>query len=276
MKPADFLKRGHASRFDIARLLAGELSKTERFALTAHLQSCPECSRIRDEAQAAAQALAEKFPARQHLDSAQRSRQGPGPRRASGGMGLLWERLLGTARAAGAFRSALAGLILLLAGASLVWFGPSGTPRDLSAKGGGSGASFHLAVKGKAGQAEARGDTLAVSAGDTLQLGLVSAVPVHYAVLYRDDGGEILSYLASGTEGLPPAGSPEGENLPNSLVLDGARSREDLFALSSERPITFEEARARVAAGNTGYGIGTAAPRGDIQVRAWHLVRTRP
>lgn len=263
------MKGGHASRFAIARLLAGDLSGTELAALEDHLRTCPGCGRVRREAEAAAHAFAEKFPTREYLNAVQRSRKGLGPERAPGRMSLLWERLAGTARNAGAVRSALAGLILLLAGGVLVWFQPSGAPQDLSAKG---AAAFYLAVKGKGGQAEARGDTLAVAAGDTLQLGIVSAAPVHYAVLYRDDGGEILSYLASGAEGNPPAGSPEGENLPNSLVLDGAWSREDLFALWSPEPFTFEEARARVA-GHP--GIGTAAPRRDIQVRVWHLVRTK-
>jgi hypothetical protein len=119
---------------------------------------------------------------------------------------------------------------------------PSGG--DLTPKG---GASFYLFVSGK----PVSGDTVRCGPGDTLQFGIISPKPVHYAVLYQDDGGSLLAYMPGDA---PPVGSPEGEDLPQSLVLEGTWSREDIHCIWSGKPLTPERARERAMSppGNKG------------------------
>ena len=76
---------------------------------------------------------------------------------------------------------------------------------------------------------------------------LTSPSPVHYAVLYRDDSGPVQSYMGGDDRQWSPLGNPQGENLPNSLVLDGRWGQEILFCLWSEGPFTLEEARQAAA-----------------------------
>lgn len=271
LDPSGIMQDGHASRFAIARFLAGDLSDAERSAVQVHTRSCDRCGRALREAELAASSFAAKFPTLEYLDAVQRARKGMDrSARPAFGLGGVWGRLFGTLQAAGPLRSALAALIVLGAAGSLVWFQPAGRQSDLTSKGFADkeAVSFYLAVNGK----PEKKDTLAVAAGDTLQLGVQSPAPVHYALLYRDDGGEILAYLAADDRGLPPLGGPKGENLPHSLVLDDTWAREELFALWSYQPFTFEEARA-LAAGHL--GSGTAAPRGDIRLKTWILIQIR-
>jgi hypothetical protein len=113
------------------------------------------------------------------------------------------------------------------------------TESEYTAKG---EAVFYLFHNGR----QIHRDTLECKPSDTLQLGITSPAPVHYALLYRDDGGGIQVYLGASDGKLAPLGSPSGQNLPNSLILDQGWRREELYCLWSPQPFTLDEAKAAV------------------------------
>lgn len=249
----------HLSRLSVSRLLAEDLEGAEKRRAEDHLLACPDCARLFAEARGQASAFAEKYPSREYLAATRRSR-----RRAPEAAPTLWSRLRRSLWAGGGVRAAFASLVILASALGvmrLVGRAPAlGDPaakgaEDLTAKGGLAAPSLEAArfLLFRNG-APVEADTLAARAGDTLQLGIVSARAVHYSVLYRDDGGPLEAYF-------PPdpgrrAGSSRGENLPNSLVLDAGWAVETLYCLWSHRPFTPEEA-AGAAAGSPPADIGS-------------------
>lgn len=226
----------HVSRLALGRLMAGDLDAAEKTAVEAHLAGCPACGALLREAEGAAAGFASKYPSLEYLAATRRSRRNPRPE-ANG----FWEKLWGSLTGGGAVRGALAAMVLFVSGLAVMRYGnwtPSGGGGDLTAKG---EASFYLFVNGR----QVVGDTVRCGPGDTLQLGILGPKPVHYAVLYQDDGGALLAYMPGDA---PPVGSAKGQNLPHSLVLEGTWAREDLHCLWSDKPLTPERARERAMA----------------------------
>jgi hypothetical protein len=189
----------------------------------------------------------------EYLAATRRSRRAPRPEAHT-----FWQRLWGSLSGGGAVRGAFAALILLLSGAAVLRYGSFGTP-DLRAKG---SASFYLFVNGR----QVSGDTVRCGPGDTLQFGVISPKPVHYAVLYQDDGGALLSYMGGDSE--PPVGTPKGENLPHSLVLEGTWSEEAIHCVWSGSPLPPERARERA--------MRPESASGDAHLKTWILIPPRP
>jgi hypothetical protein len=192
------------------------------------------------EAIEARDAFAAKYPSRGYLAATRRGRVAAAPPGFRERWRAFWAR---PARPAWA-------LALVLLAAALVWRGPwRPAPSDLAAKG---AAKVVLYVNGK----PAPGDTVACKPGDTLQLGIVSGRPVHFAVLYRDDEGPLKAYMDEG-EG-EPRGNPGGEALPHSLILDAGWARERLYCVWSFEPFDAQAARDR-AEGKPGGPAGLRA-----------------
>lgn len=257
-------RRGdHLSRLAMSRLLAGELSDAEGAAMESHVRTCASCSTTYKAAGEAARDFSGKYPTLEYLEATRRSRRNP-----SASPTPLWTRIAESFRGLGGMRPVLASLMVLATAGALIWMQPADLAQpDLSSKGGIAGATFHLFVNGR----HIQGDTAACGPGDTLQLGITSPSPVHFAVLYKDDAGEIKTYM-DGKGG--PLGDAKGENLPNSLILDSSWSRELLFCLWSARPFDAYQAKARAAAfldPSTSAGEG-----GDLRVRAFVLMNSRP
>jgi hypothetical protein len=262
----------HPSRLQLAGYLAGQAAAADRAAFEAHLSGCAHCSDLLAEARTDAAYFAHKHPTLESLAATRPFR--PRARASSdngqaGGITGWAQRLRGLMATRPLWRPGLAALILLAGGALLV---KTQNPvikegGDLSSKGvtpkvdagRSESASFYLFLNG----GQTHGDTLAGKASDTLQLGIIGPKPVHYAVLYRDDDGEVKTYM--GAPERETLGSPKGDNLPHSLVLEGNWKRETLFCVLSERPFSLEEAKAAIA------GAGNA----DVRIRKIVLLAPR-
>ena len=227
MKPSRTSEGAHPSRLSVSEYLAGEAAPTERVALEAHAETCPDCAALLRDALAARDAFAAKYPSLEYFKATRRFRSGQvAPVGAFDRLRALWERV--------SARPLLAFALILLAVVAVrsPW---RSAPSDLSAKG---AVKFALFVNGKAA-----GDSVACKAGDTLQLGIVADRPVHYAVFYRDDEGPLETYMDEGRGS--PLGNPGGENLPHSLILNQGWAHERLYCIWSYAPFDAEAARAR-------------------------------
>jgi hypothetical protein len=90
-------------------------------------------------------------------------------------------------------------------------------------------------------------DSLAVRAGDTLQLGIYAPQKMYYAVFYRDDGGKVKLYMQSNKETL---GNLQGETLPHSLIIEPGWKHECLYCAMSKKPINKSEAITSILTNN--------------------------
>lgn len=225
---------GHLSRLAISRLLAGDLSPGEQAPLEAHLQSCAKCSATFKAAGETARGFAERYPTPEYLRATRRGFRNAAREEVSG----PWGRLRAVLAGAGRVRSALAGLILLAAAGSLIWLSPIRRPGEVLSPKGNAEASFYLFVNGQ----QVSGGNVSAKPSDTLQLGIRSPEPIHFAVLYRDDQAPLSHYLAP--DQVKPAGGPSGENIPNSLILDANWKRSVLYCVWSQRPFTLEDAKS--------------------------------
>jgi hypothetical protein len=219
----------------VAEYLAGEGAPEARAIIESHAAGCPDCGRMLQEAVAARDGFASRYPSLEYFGATRRvrGREAAPPARLLDRVKSWWN----TPAARPVF---MAAAVLILATVFLRW--PSGTA-DLSAKG---AAKVVLTVNGKT----ATGDTVACKAGDTLQLGIVSERPVHYAVLYRDDSGPLQTYMDDGRK--PPRGGPEGETLPHSLVMSQGWGLERLYCVWSYEPFDAKDAQARADGGPAG------------------------
>jgi hypothetical protein len=243
----------HPSRFMLARFLAGGLDADMERDFHDHVRACDACDKKYSLARRSA---GEFLSAHPEWESLRRSR--PWPRRIPWVTETLPKLRFLAKWLALAPRIALGCLPLL----ACVWYlgVAKRAPRpDLTLKG---EARFHLFVNG----GRTAGDTLECLPSDTLQLDLISAVPMHYAVLYRDDDGSIRPYMENGKS--KPLGKPGGENLPHSLVLQGGWKQEALFCLWSPRPFSLAEAQARIRDGQRVSGAW-------LQLQTFHLVNGR-
>jgi hypothetical protein len=250
----------HLSRLAVARMLAGDLDAEAASAFEKHVADCSRCAGSYREAIHAAEGFAAKYPTREYLAGTRRSKRYPAATPPS-----LLERLLGSLPGARALRPALA-FILILAGAGVLYrLAPiPSQEEELSAKGD-AAAVFYLYVNGK----RIQGDTVFCRPGDTLQLGITGPKPVRYAVLYRDDDGPLQTYMSANGAEAAPMGGPQGQNLPNSLVLDSGWSREILYCLWSASPFGLEAAK----------NLAQDAPGSDtgpLRIRSYILVNRVP
>ena len=232
MKPLSASAAPHPSRLAISEYLAGESSPQDRSALETHAEACPDCAAMLREATSARDAFAEKYPTWKYFAATRRVRSARAPVPLKNRWRSLWDAV--SARPA----VAIAALLILAIVAVRVPWGPS--PSDLSAKG---ALKFYLFVNG-----EAAGDTVSCKPGDTLQLGIVADKPVHFAVLYRDDEGALQAYMDEGRG--EPRGTPQGENLPHSLILEQGWSRERLYCIWSSETFDTQDARTRAEGKN--------------------------
>lgn len=255
---------GHPSRMALGRLLAGDCDPAARTALESHIASCAHCGRVFENARLDAEDFARRRPTLESLDRRRTRAAMEGSVNAGG-----WARKLLQALDRGfGMRPALAGLaVLVLASVIgvLQWRGADGPDEnvsDLSPKG---SAKFLAYLNGKPWP----DDTLACAPKDTLQLMLVADAPAHFAVLFRDDGGPLMPYMAGGQGSLPPVGSPRGEALPHSLILGEGWTREIIYCLSSPRSFTLIEAQQAVALVG---GAGKVPLAGPIRVQLLFLL----
>ena len=250
---------GHPSRLQLTGLLAGEIDAATRTALEEHFTTCPRCSREYALARGQTEAFSAKYPDLDRFMAARGSRWPLRPEsRASAFIGRFREWLAGLP----GWQPALAGVLFLAVAGGILRNRPSGTEGDLTAKG---ATGFYLFRNGM----RVDGDSLACLPGDTLQLGLVGARPVYFAVLYRDDGGGVRVYMAGAER---PAGNPGGENLPKALILDSTWSRETLYCLWAEKPIRVQEAQAWLGAGGD---AGAASQPPGLHLRVYLLINPR-
>lgn len=250
---------GHPSRLMLARLLAGDLDASDRGALEAHIRACAHCGKVFENAKLETAAFANRHPAFAGTPKGARPRDirddSPGWLER---LRDFFDRNLG-------MRPAMAGFALL-ALVSVLWTLKTARPHtdDLTAKGGAAsegaasresaknGAQFSAWLNGQ----PIHGDSLSAAPMDTLQLALVTASPVHYAVLYRDDGGPFNPYMGGEGESQRPVGTPKGEDLPHSLVMGKGWNHEILYCLWASRPFTLAEAEAAAKAEKSGTGNG--------------------
>jgi hypothetical protein len=224
----------HPSRLAVSEYLAGDGAPADRAAFEAHISACPDCLAALREAESARDAFTARYPSLEYFRATRRARRPAPPPGPLDRLKAWWSRP--------AARPVFAAALLLLLAAVVLTRLPRPAP-DLSPKG---TAKVVLAVNGKA----VPGDTVRCRPGDTLQLGIVSDRPVHYAVLYRDDEGPLRAYMEDGLAA--PKGGPAGEDLPHSLVLDGGWAREILFCVWSFEPFDARAARARIEDGGGG------------------------
>jgi hypothetical protein len=225
----------HPSRLALSEYLAGEFAPEAKAAFDAHLSGCPDCGKMLREAMADRDAFASRYPSLEYFGATRRVR-GRATAKAPG----FLDRVKNWWQTPAARPVFLAVAILVLATVLLRW--PSGAT-DLSAKG---AAKVVLVLNGKA----ITGDSVACQAGDTLQLGIVSDRPMHYAVLYRDDAGPLQAYMDDGRKA--PRGGPGGEDLPHSLVMSQGWELERLYCVWSSEPFDAQAARLRAEGGPPG------------------------
>jgi hypothetical protein len=240
----------HPSRLLMARFLAKETESQEEMFMNTHLRDCGECGRLFAEAQQQTATFMAAHPDLQGLIRTRKVRVNPAaalqPRRWAFGR---WLRL--------AVPFALASLAFTVG--ALYWK-PFGGAQDLTAKG---ESRFYLFVNG----AQAAKDTVVCRSSDTLQLGLTSPQPMHFAVLYQDDQKGIRAYMGGGS--MPKVGKPKGENLPHSLILTGDWRNETLYCIWSPRPFSMGEAKAMA-------GKSAAMLAGSLHLQTFQLVNGRP
>lgn len=240
----------HLSRLAVARLLAGEADVAEKAGYDAHLADCPVCAMAYREAARAADGFSAGYPTLEYLAATRKARRNPSPAADS-----PLARLFGWFGNGRGWRPALGAALVLVVAVVYNRFAFR-APEPIAYKG---QAAFRLFVNGKAATA----DSLECRPGDTLQLGLVAERPMHYAVLYRDDGGAPRAYLSSADAGNRPVGSPEGENLPHSLILDSAWATEILYCFASSRPIPPDTAAT--------YAVREPPTGGDLRLKTFRL-----
>jgi hypothetical protein len=236
VKPLPSRSAPHPSRLEISEYLAGKAAPGAQAAFEAHVAGCPDCEAMLSQARADRDAFASKYPSLEYFRATRRVR---GRTTAPATPGFL-DRMKGWWKTPAARPVFMAAAILALATVLLRWPSPS---EDLSAKG---AAKVVLAVNGKT----VTGDTVPCKPGDTLQLAIVAAKPVHYAILYRDDGGALQAYMDDGRN--PPRGGPRGENLPHSLVMSQGWAVERLYCVWSSEPFDAGSARSRAEGGPPG------------------------
>ncbi|MBL8025529.1 MAG: hypothetical protein JNL74_03915 [Fibrobacteres bacterium] len=95
---------------------------------------------------------------------------------------------------------------------------------------------FELWVNGN----KVSGNSIRVKAGDTLQFGITSTIPLYYAIYYQDDNGPTENYCCNGKEAAAKAGKSECELLPNSIILNSGWKNETIYAYLSNSPLTID------------------------------------
>lgn len=237
---------GHPSRMALGRLLAGDCEPAARAALEAHIASCAHCGRVYENARLDADDFARRRPTLESLDRRhRRAAEGAtiGTSKGSGNLKGRLRRLLGAFGGGSGMRPAFAGLavlVLVSVFGILQWRTSGGGESDLTAKG---SVKFLAYLNGK----PVGDDSLACAPKDTLQLAIVADAPVHYAVLFRDDGGPLMPYMVSEQGNGPPVGSPRGAALPHSLILGEGWASETIYCISSAQPFSLDEAEQAVA-----------------------------
>jgi hypothetical protein len=251
MEIFDSTPAAHPSRYFVARFLTGELAAPQEHAYHEHLRVCDACLKSHGEARREASAFFAAYPGLETLVW----RPSRPSRAFAPASPTLWTRIAGALRGPGGVPR-LAAAALILAFAASFWQSHGAPLQDLTAKG---DSRFYLFVNGK----QMVKDTLECRTLDTLQLGLRSVEPMHYAVLYRDDREGIQAYMESDNGAV---GNPKGENLPHSLVLKGDWKRETLFCIWSPQP--FSRAEAVAFAGGTPYRAAGIR----LRLQTYHLI----
>ncbi|HKP98681.1 MAG TPA: hypothetical protein VJ385_23320 [Fibrobacteria bacterium] len=296
----------HPSRLRFAGFLAGKADPMGPDAFELHVRGCARCASLLEEARSQTALFARRHPTLESLETSRilGPRGGSGTGEAAPSPGGAepprigkpagypgWnDRIRGLLDRALGWRPALAGFALL--GLAVLCYRnlpatavadgrtPSRTAAlaypaeavesaesDFTAKG---QAGFYLFRNGK----QIHTDTLFCKPSDTLQLGIASPEPVHYALLYRDDGGSLEVYLGAGARA--PLGTPTGENLPNSLILDAGWRRESLYCLWSRQSFSLEEAKAKVLA-SEGAALNAKGPEAKpLRLHTYILLDGKP
>jgi hypothetical protein len=237
---ADLRSGGHLSRLALMEWKGGLMEGADRADAETHLKTCVRCASRLEAFKAEAAEFEKEFPTWPSVGGPVAPARLGRPARVEAAPSL-WERVLELLRPGPGPRIAFASLLVLAALGTTFWMrGPGPVHDGLSPKGK-EAASFYLFVNG----VQALTDTVKSGPGDSLQLGLIGEKPVHYAVLYRDDESPIEPYMVDKDGTQKPLGSPDGDNLPHSLILKGEWKREVLYCLWSPRRFTLAEALAR-------------------------------
>ncbi len=284
----------HLSRHRIAGFLAGGLDLSESRETEMHVYRCAHCTKRLESARIRSLAFAREFPDLETLAArvargkrAQAEAIGPSrpplrPLRHLGRELLDWSRgVLDAAEGAFRRRPGFASLVFLGAVGLLLAARMNGGPAAAAAEAGSAtepaysskgSAGFYLFRNGR----QIAESTLLCKPSDTLQLGITSPQPVHYALLYKDDEGEIGLYLSDAGKD-EPLGKPSGQNLSKSLILDQGWHREILFCVWSKTPFTLEEAKSVALASLDLDFNAKGGPAGKaLHLQTYVLMETNP
>jgi len=216
----------HLSYHQLEALLIGQLDLAKNPELKSHLDGCAECSGYLEKAPNTSAFFKMKYPT---FSALKESRVDSGSVPNQGLITSLFSTSL--------FKPVFTILFLLVVGSSyFYWNAHQGS--DLSYKGG--SPVFRLQINGR--EAVSVKDTIPVASGDTLLLTLTSSESQYYYIAYRDDQAEPVLYFPLAEEKIKPLGTPQGEPLPNFIVLSTGWTIEELFCITSKTPISRDKA----------------------------------
>jgi hypothetical protein len=137
---------------------------------------------------------------------------------------------------------------------------------DIQTKGGGD-EWFMYVSKARYSSSDS---LITCSAGDTVQLVLLSKFPKYIQVMYQDDKKEIDRYCCERNIRLEPGKNGKAVEVPFSIVLDNTWHFQKVHCISSERPLIDSKALKKALAVNNFTTIDGA---GEISVSTFTLQR---
>ncbi len=225
----------HIPILKLEALLSGDLKLSNEPEIKQHIDSCQQCAAYLKEAPAKADLFLKQFPTFESLDKVSRPQQEMERGTFISAIQEFFAFLFSP-------RPALVVVTLALLVTGTIFFQqhPVNTP-DLSVKG---EAKVRLWVNG--GSVESHEAAIPVRPGDTLQLGIVSAEPYFYQVLFIDDNKPIERYMPKSDTAMPALGSTMCDLLPSSIVLNSEWQTETIYIVLSKAFISFTDAKTLI------------------------------
>jgi hypothetical protein len=246
----------HPSRFLLDQLINGDVSTGRAQELQAHVEACPQCTAYCRVIGDRAERITDRYTTFEQLHRARRKQE-------SNPLAGLLERLR---RSALSTRVAMAfGTVALLC-LVLVYYPRQSREDVLTMKGGPTWQLYANGVLYSNPQ-----DTIRISSGGQLQLLMRISAPIYYHVFYRDDNGALQSYCCETAQLLQPAAGGKETSLPFSIELDSAWKSQDLYCLSSSKPLTAESATQLIRDWKNGK---SAQESNETWIMQFHLVNT--
>jgi len=222
----------HIPILKLEALLSGDLKLSNEPEIKQHIETCEQCAAYLKNAPAKADLFLKQFPTFESLDKASRPQQE-----------MERGKLISAIQDFFAFlfspRPALVIVTLVVLVTGTIFFQQHLVDTsDLSVKG---EAKVRLWVNG--GSVESHEAAIPVLPGDTLQLGIVSAAPYYYQVLFIDDNKPIERYMPKNDSGMSALGSTMCDLLPSSIVLNSGWQNETIYIVLSKTFISFTDAK---------------------------------